>query len=250
MFTSSGVIRVLFFTARLHFHASTTVAFLHGLRPNRVFIVCVKAALLFAYIITQRAHTRHDCLRCASMWLPIDLYAVSVIGPCLSVFFFSFSEASFLLQVWGFVMMDQSGCALCVCVLGCRSDHYDWAVSLFFSLNDPALSKLHRALLRHCACESRLWGLQLAQCEPGHSHLFSTVHTVSYCTVLVFCWRVLRKVRLCERSRKPFIRVIQSQNTCVPQHTCGSSFTASHLFSSSVVSFFFFLFATWLAPLT
>ncbi len=67
---------------------------------------------------------------------------------------------------------EQAGCVLCVCVCVCmcecvcvfpcahcrmhvcarlRSDHYDWAVSLFFSLNDPAHSKLRRALFHHCA---------------------------------------------------------------------------------------------------
>lgn len=65
-------------------------------------------------------------------------------------------QAGCVSRVYGGVCVYLCACTHClvrVCARR-RSDHYDWAVSLFFFLNDPAHSKLHRALFHHCACES------------------------------------------------------------------------------------------------
>ena len=97
----------------------------------------------------------------------------SVIGPCFSAPFFRSISLSLSLPVSVGICNDGAGRlrVMCVCVCVCwsvftrahaiiaacvrpRSDHYDWAVSLFFSLSDPAHFKLHRATL----------GLQVALC--------------------------------------------------------------------------------------
>lgn len=60
-----------------------------------------------------------------------------------------------MLCVYVGVCFNECECTHChVCVSATlRSDHYDCAVSLFFTLNDPAHSKLHRTLFHHCARE-------------------------------------------------------------------------------------------------
>lgn len=101
-------------------------------------------------------------------------------------------------------------CAHAHCLVrGCvylRSDHYDWAVSLFFSLNNPVHSKLHCARFHHCAWERAAAGLRVARRELGRGHLLPLC---SHCQAHTFAG-VLSKVENCE------IRVILPQNNSVP----------------------------------
>lgn len=137
---------------------------LYGLPLPCIYSMCKNCMVVCIYNNTACSHcvrALHDCLSVAGH----RFMCPSVIGPGLSAPFFQRHLPPPLVR--GFVMMEeQAGCVLRVCVRRCvfpcahcrvrvcarlRSDHYDWAVSLFFSLNDPAHSKLRRALFHHCA---------------------------------------------------------------------------------------------------
>lgn len=133
---------------------------LYGLAWPCIYSMCKNCRAVCIYNNTacsQCVCALHGCLDVAVR----RFICWSVIGSCLSAPSF---RGIFLPVTEG--ICNDGAVGLCKCVFvsvyACvhchvrvsarlRSDHYDWAVSLFFTLNDPAQSKLHRGLLHHCA---------------------------------------------------------------------------------------------------
>ena len=115
-----------------------------------IYSMCKNCSVVYIYNNTACSH----CV-CAL------LHSIDVAGVGVALFVCTFIQRRLPPLAGDGICND--GVCVCVCASVCvclraliacarlRSDHYDWAASLFSSLSDPAHSKLHRALFHHCA---------------------------------------------------------------------------------------------------
>lgn len=120
--------------------------------------------------------------------------------------------------------------ALCRVARAPRSDHYDWAVSLFFSLNDPAHSKLHCALSSNIV-EQRDCGITSSSVWIKTERFVSSLLPLVSLTRLQVCCNSAKYDSVkwdCRKRAHKSYSVTKLPNKCLLQDTWGSWSTLPH----------------------